>query len=186
MSGTPLTSATAPDSEVSQDSGTFADCTNEATEIATNSGHYYLDLVNTETDNTSATVQVKATAPAKTTTLELRPRRLPVIRTGTCASGNTVAIVLDNAAPATTDYYNGCYINITNNTPTNAIGQCRKVISYDGPSRTATVATLGTAPTSGSTYEVLLGPECVNVMGWVGKAISGRWYRWFSRREGVI
>lgn len=36
------------DSEVSKDAGTFADCTNEATEIATNSGIYYLDLTSTE------------------------------------------------------------------------------------------------------------------------------------------
>jgi hypothetical protein len=36
--------ATGLDSEVSKDGGTFVDCTNEATEIATASGIYYLDL----------------------------------------------------------------------------------------------------------------------------------------------
>lgn len=46
--GTLITSGTGMDSEVSLDQGTFADCTNEATEIATNSGLYYLDLTNSE------------------------------------------------------------------------------------------------------------------------------------------
>ena len=43
-----VTGATGLDSEISKDQGTFADCTNEATEIATSSGIYYLDLTNTE------------------------------------------------------------------------------------------------------------------------------------------
>lgn len=186
VSGQVVTGVSA-DSEASQDSGTFADCTNEATEIATASGIYYLDLIGTELDTTNTTIQVKAGAGNRTGVYPLSPRRLPVIRTGTCgAAGSATTIVLDAAASSVTDYYNGCYINITNNTPTNAIGQARKVISYDGPSRTATVATYGTNPTSGTTFEVLLGPEAVDVKSWVGKLISGRWYRWFSRRDGII
>jgi len=182
-----VTTGVSADSELSQDSGTFADATNEATEIATASGIYYLDLIATETDTTNTTVQVKAGAGNRTGVFTLSPRRLPVLRTGTCgAAGSTTTVVFDAAAAPTTDYYNGCYVNITNNTPTNALGQARKIISYDGPSRTATVPTYGTAPTTGSTFEILAGPECVNVMSWVGKLISGRWYRWFSRREGVI
>ncbi len=43
-----VTGATSPDSEVSKDKGTFTDCTNEATELATSSGMYYLDLTATE------------------------------------------------------------------------------------------------------------------------------------------
>lgn len=46
--GTLITSGTGMDSEVSKDQGTFADCTNEATEIASSSGIYYLDLSSTE------------------------------------------------------------------------------------------------------------------------------------------
>ena len=42
--GALVTAAAGLDSEVSKDQGTFADCTNEATEIATSSGMYYLDL----------------------------------------------------------------------------------------------------------------------------------------------
>ena len=39
-----VTGAASLDSEISKDGGTFADVTAEATEIATNSGMYYLDL----------------------------------------------------------------------------------------------------------------------------------------------
>src|SRR5689334_6218319 len=75
-SGAPLTAAGSPDSEASQDGGAFADVTNEATEIGS-TGHYTLDLIATEMDTVCTTVQVKAAAPARTTTLDLRPRRLP-------------------------------------------------------------------------------------------------------------
>jgi hypothetical protein len=60
--GTVITGATALDSEVSKDAGTFADCTNEATEIATASGHYYLDLTASEMNADTVVVQVKTTS----------------------------------------------------------------------------------------------------------------------------
>lgn len=46
--GTLITSGTGMDSEVSKDGGTFTDCDNEASEIATTSGVYTLDLTSTE------------------------------------------------------------------------------------------------------------------------------------------
>ena len=67
-----VTGATSPDSEISKDGGTFADCTNEATEIATNSGVYYLDLSATEMNADTVAIIVKSgTAGAKTTTIVL-------------------------------------------------------------------------------------------------------------------
>ncbi len=48
--GTLITGASGLDSEISKDAGTFADCTNEVTEVATNSGHYYIDFTTTETN----------------------------------------------------------------------------------------------------------------------------------------
>ena len=69
-----VTGATGLDSEVSKDCGTFADCTNEATEIATSSGIYYLDLTSTEMTADSVAVIVKTTSSgAKTTTLVMYP-----------------------------------------------------------------------------------------------------------------
>ena len=69
-----VTGATGLDSEVSKDGGTFADCTNEATEIATSSGVYYLDLTATEMNADTVAVIVKTSSSgAKTTTLVIYP-----------------------------------------------------------------------------------------------------------------
>lgn len=66
--------ATGLDSEISKDGGTFTDCTNEATEIATASGIYFLDITATEMDCDTAALIVKTTsAGAKTTALVLYP-----------------------------------------------------------------------------------------------------------------
>lgn len=60
--GTLITGATGLDSEVSIDSGTFADCTNEATEVATSSGVYYLDVTASEMNGDCISVVVKTTS----------------------------------------------------------------------------------------------------------------------------
>lgn len=73
--GSLVTGAAGLDSEVSKDQGTFADCTNEATEIATSSGIYYLDLTSTEMNADGVAVIVKtSTTNAKTTVLILYPQ----------------------------------------------------------------------------------------------------------------
>jgi hypothetical protein len=53
--------ATGLDSEISKDGGTFTDCTNEATQIATSSGIYYLDLTATEMNADTVAIKVKST-----------------------------------------------------------------------------------------------------------------------------
>lgn len=60
--GTLITAAAGLDSEVSKDAGTFADCTNEATEIATSSGVYYIDLTSTEMNADCVAVVVKTSS----------------------------------------------------------------------------------------------------------------------------
>jgi hypothetical protein len=68
-----VTGAAGLDSEVSIDKGTYADCTNEATEIATSSGTYYLDLTAAETNGDFIAIIVKtSTSGAKTTFLTFR------------------------------------------------------------------------------------------------------------------
>lgn len=96
--GDVVTAATTPDSEISKDQGTFADCTNEATEIATSSGIYYLDLTSTEMNADCVAIIVKtATAGAKTTVLVLYPQETGDIKVdvtswlGTAAATPTVA-----------------------------------------------------------------------------------------------
>jgi len=70
-----VTAASALDSEVSKDEGTFTDCSNEATEIATSSGMYYLDLTSTEMNADCVAVIVKtSTSGAKTTVLVFYPQ----------------------------------------------------------------------------------------------------------------
>lgn len=70
-----VTGATGLDSEVSKDGGAFADCTNEATEIATSSGMYYLDLTSTEMNADTVAVIVKTSSSgAKTTPLVMYPQ----------------------------------------------------------------------------------------------------------------
>ena len=77
--GDPVTGATGLDSEVSKDAGTFADCTNEATEIA--QGMYYLDLTATEMNADSVVVIVKTTTSgAKTTPIFLYPEEAGDVR----------------------------------------------------------------------------------------------------------
>lgn len=158
-----VTGATTPDSELSQDCGTFADATNEMTEIATSSGMYFLDLIATEMDTKSTAIIAKsATAGMKTTPMVLYPVRLPVIRTGTAQAGAASTITLDAGASAIADYYVGCYVNITNDSPANARGQARKIVDYDGGTKVATVeGTYGTNPSNASTFEVLATPDWI-------------------------
>jgi hypothetical protein len=69
-----VTGAAGLDSEVSKDLGGFADCTNEATEIATASGIYYLTLTATEMTADIVAIIVKtSTSGAKTTPIVLYP-----------------------------------------------------------------------------------------------------------------
>ena len=118
-----VTGATGLDSEVSKDAGTFADCTNEATEIATSSGMYYLDLTATEMNADTVAIIVKtSTSGAKTTPIVLYPQEagdikvnvtyvngtdisatgaipeLGIIRRGTAQSATATTLVMDAAA----------------------------------------------------------------------------------------
>lgn len=85
-----VTGATGLDSEVSKDGGTFADCTNEATEIATNSGVYFLDLTSTEMNADTVAVIVKTSSSgAKTTVIVMYPEEAGDIRVNVTQFGST-------------------------------------------------------------------------------------------------
>lgn len=76
-----VTGATGLDSEVSIDGGAFADATSEATELATASGMYYLDLTAAEMNGDTIAVIVKtSTVGAKTTPIILYPEEAGDIR----------------------------------------------------------------------------------------------------------
>ena len=87
-----VTGATGLDSEVSQDGGTFADCTNEATEIATSSGMYYLDLTSGEMNGDTVALIVKTSSSgAKTTAMVFYPVETGDIDVDVTAFGGTAA-----------------------------------------------------------------------------------------------
>lgn len=164
--------ATTPDSEVSIDQGTFADCTNEATEIATNSGMYYLDLTGAEMTGKCIAVIVKsATAGMKTTPLTFYPKRLKSIAAGTAQAGGASTITLAANAILKDGSLDGCYVLITNNSPAGAQYQLRKIIGSIASTQVATVdSAWGTNPSSASTYDILA-PETANVAAWGGTAM---------------
>lgn len=85
-----VTGATGLDSEISKDGGTFTDCTNEATEIATSSGMYYLDLTSTEMNADTVAIIVKTTSSgAKTTPIVMYPEEAGDIRVNVTQFGGS-------------------------------------------------------------------------------------------------
>lgn len=93
-----VTGATGLDSEISKDGGTFADCTNEATEIATSSGMYYLDLTSTEMNADTVALIIKtSTSGAKTTPIVLYPVEATDISVNVTAWNGTAIPGVDTA-----------------------------------------------------------------------------------------
>ena len=101
--GDPVSGATALDSEVSIDGGSFTDCSSEATEIGS-SGMYYLDLTAAEMNGDAICVQVKTSSSgAKTTQLVFYPEEVGDIRCDTVqiSGDSTAADNLELAADGT-------------------------------------------------------------------------------------
>jgi hypothetical protein len=95
-----VTGAAGLDSEVSKDGGTFADCGSEATEIATSSGMYFLDLTSTEMNADTVAIIVKtSTSGAKTTAIVLYPEEAGDVRADVVQWNGTAV-----ATPATAGY----------------------------------------------------------------------------------
>ena len=158
--GALISGATGLDSERSIDQGTAADCTNEATEIATSTGLYYLDLTGAEMTGKNTIVVVQSTSTdAVDVVLSLYPERLPPLETGTAQAGAAGTITLASSASAEDDYYAGMYVGITNDVPSGVDNQIRKIVSYVGSTQVATIdSDWGTNPSSSSTYEILMPP----------------------------
>lgn len=171
-----VTGASSPDSEVSKNGDTFADCTNEATEIATNSGWYYTSLTATEMTADAVAFQLKSgTAGMKTAPILLQPRKLVTVHSGTSASDGsaTDTIVLDSNASAVDDYYNGmvCIATIDSNV------EVRVISDYVGSSKTASVVPdWNVAPDSDDTFIVKLPEGALFSFGdakaWLGSALA--------------
>lgn len=169
--GDPVTGATGLDSEVSKDLGTFTDCTNEATEIATSSGIYYLYVTGAEMTAKVITVQVKTSSVgAKTTVLTLYPRRLKSIASGTATAGGASTITLAASTIVKDGSLDGCYVLITDNSTSGSQYQARRIIGSVASTQVATVESAwGTNPAASSTYDIYA-PETVNAAAWGGTA----------------
>ena len=157
-----VTGATTPDAEISKNGDTFADCTNESTEIATSSGVYYLTLTGTELTCDMASIIAKsATAGMKTTVATLYPRKLVSIRAGTAADdgSGTSTIVLDAGASAIDDFYNGMVCVAVIDTLT----EVRMITDYNGTTKAASVTPdWNVAPDVDDTFTIYL-PEGVQM-----------------------
>lgn len=93
-----VTGAAGLDSEISKDGAAFADCTNEATEIATSSGMYYLDLTATEMNADTVAIIVKtSTSGAKTTAIVMYPAEPTDIPANVTAWNGTAVPTPDTA-----------------------------------------------------------------------------------------
>lgn len=157
--GTP-TDPSSPDSEVSKDGGAFADCTEEATIISGAVGAGYLTLTGAEMNATLVKVAAKGTGP-KTTLVDLAPRILPVVLSGTATAGTSSTIKLPVAACRCDGYYIGCIIKTTGGTGGGGTGgannQARMITGYVGSTRVATIEPAWeTTPDATTTVEVLL------------------------------
>lgn len=107
-----VTGATGLDSEVSKDQGTFADCTNEATEIATSSGMYYLDLTSTEMNADCVAVIVKTSSSgAKTTVLVFYPEETGDINVDVTAYGGTAGTFASGRPETNTSHIAGSAVS---------------------------------------------------------------------------
>lgn len=96
--GTLITGAAGLDSEVSKDQGTFTDCTNEATEIATTSGVYYLDLTSTEMNADNVTLLCKSsTTGAVPVVISLYPQETGDIKVDLTSWNGTAVASPDTA-----------------------------------------------------------------------------------------
>lgn len=111
-----VTGATTPDAEISKDGGTFIDCTNEAIEIATASGMYFLDLTSAEMSADTVAIIVKtATVGAKTTPIVLYPENAIVHGTvdNTGFTPTATQFEADDITEATANHYIGRVIVFT-------------------------------------------------------------------------
>lgn len=167
-----VTGAAGLDAEISKNGDTFADCTNEGTEIATASGMYYLLLTATElTCDVATIIQKTSTSGAKTTPMVLYPRKLPNVRSGTAQGGAAGSITLDSGASAIDDYYNGCLVIGT----LDGTVEARIITDYAGSTKVASVTPdWNTTPDSDDTFVIKL-PDGVqiqdgNLLSWIGVA----------------
>ena len=161
-----LTNPTSPDTEFSTDGGaTFTDC---AEEVSPTGGHGYVTLSGAETNAAVVQVQAKGTG-VLTATASVHPADLAVVATGTATAGAASTVTLQVGSSAVDDYYTGMYVRTTSGTGGGGVGgaanQARKIVSYVGSTRVATITPAWeTQPGADTTYDLLATDEWVQGM----------------------
>ncbi len=154
------TAPTTPDTEISKDAGSGADCLEEVTAITAMDGMGYITLTGEELDCVMAGVNAKVASGPKASLATLYPRTLPIITSGTLTAGSAGGGTLQTAVPYSLV---GCFIKTTGGTGGGGTGgrnnQARKIITHTVSSGAFTVSpNWETTPSTDTTYDVLL-PE---------------------------
>lgn len=155
------TDPTTPDTEVSKDGGSFADCAEEATTVTGSNGTAYITLTGAETDCLALAVAAKVASGPKNTIATGPVKDYPIFATGTATAGAAGTITLAVGSVPIDDFYNGFIIRTTGGTGGGGTGgannQARLILDYNGATRVATIgpANWETNPDSTTTYDLL-------------------------------
>lgn len=134
---------------VSVDSATFGATTNTVTEIGS-TGIYYLDISITETQGDASTTVYVTSSDSTPTFFNLDYE--PDLESGQLQSASATTATLRATAPAPTNLFNGCQIEIVGGT---GIGQARTITNYNSDTKIVTVDRAWTTnPAIASVYAI--------------------------------
>jgi hypothetical protein len=169
------TDPTTPDTEVSKDDGSAADCAEEVSSPKNSVG--MLTLTGAETNCSCISLAGKAASGPKTTLGTLYPKVLAIVGSGTLSAGSSGGGTLGTLLAYDVT---GCFIRTTGGTGGGGTGgannQARKIITYNTSTGAFTVEpNWETTPSTDTTYDVLL-PEGVTLgmLKTVNPATPGR------------
>ena len=158
--GTPTDPVT-PDTEISKDGGTFADCVEEVTTITGSNGLGYITLTGAEMDASMVALAFKVTSGPKPSLIpDIRPRKLPFIYSGTLQAGSISGGTLATDVPAIGGIVTGCILLTTGGTGGGGTGGANnqaRLITVSAASGVFTVSpNFEVALDNTTTYQVLL------------------------------
>jgi hypothetical protein len=175
-----LIAPSTPDSEFSLDNGNFADCAEELTSAGTNRGSGIITLTGAETNGSVVGYYLGSTG-ALPTSLELYPRELPILSTGTLAAGSAGGGTLQASGLPGYSLV-GAIIRTTGGTGGGGTGgannQARVIATHTVSSGAFTVIpNWETTPSTDTTYDILQTDLLVvaakaNATAWNGTAIA--------------
>ncbi len=158
------TDPTTPDSEISKDGATFADCTEEVTTVAGSNGEGYLTLTGAETDCLNVALALKSANCAQTP-IVVTPTGF-TIASGTVTAGNATGGTLTSLGFDLT----GLYVKTTGGTGGGGTGgannQARliKGCTISGAAAAILVNAWETTPDNTTTYDLVMTGQAENAI----------------------